>query len=226
MTNKTSPTGSILNSKKERSIVSKLLWTVVLPFLAPYMFNIGGKNKEILAIILLVGTIGFNLYAQGILSSDNIAKEKYNLQETSFIQNTFKINRSISEFQAFNKEIEPWYFKMVYVTTSAVTPIPLGKLGMMILGKTQNSYDETIIVGEFNYYVKDDKSSGTCEVKIAQENFEKLDEINSYSLGFGGDEAMCEYSWGHKAHGTKTDNFGWAYAELEQSLKEKKEENK
>jgi len=222
MSDNISPVESIPEIKKERSLIRKLLWTVVFPFLAPYMFNIGGNSKEKLLVILFIGTVGFNLYAQGVLLSEEIIKEKYNLQETSFIQNTYKIRQTISEFQAFNKEIDNSFLKLSYIAASAITPIPLGKLGMLALGKTQNSYDETVIKGRFDYYFADDKFGGSCEVKISQENFGKLADISSYILGFGGDDVHCEYAWGHKLHGMNADAFGWAHRELEKSLQQNK----
>jgi hypothetical protein len=222
MFNKTTPVESISETKKERSLVSKLLWTAVFPFLAPYMFNIGGNSKEKLLVTLLVGTLGFNLYSQGILSSEENSKEKYNLHETSFIQNTYKINRTISEFQAFNEEIDQLYLKIGYVTASAITPIPLGKLGMLALGESQDSYDETIIMGSFNYYFADDKLGGSCDVEIDQENFDKLDDIKSYILGFREVDVHCEYAWGYKIHEMDPDSFGWAHAKLDKSLQQNK----
>lgn len=223
MTNKINSIKSTSKTKKERSLISKLLWTVIFPFLAPYMFKIGGKeNKELLAIIILILTLGFNLYAQDILSSTEISKAKYNLQETSFIQNTYKISRTISEFQAFNKEIDNLYLKIGYVTASAITPIPLGKLGMLVLGKSQNSYEETIIKGSFNYSFEGDKLAGSCEVVISQENFGKLNNIASYRLGVDGNGVNCEFSWGYKIHGGNPDSFGWAHTELKKTLQQHK----
>ena len=222
MTNATSSRKYTTETKKERSLIIKLLWTIIFPFLAPYMFNFGGEGKEKLLVILFIGTVGFNLYAQDILITEETAKKQYNLQETSFIKNTYKITQTISEFQAFNKEIDNAFLKLSYIAGSAITPIPLGKLGMLALGKSQNSYDEIIIRGSFDYYFSNDKLGGSCEVEITQENFEKLDSINSYSLGFGGDDVNCEYAWGQNLHGIDPKSFGWAYKELKKSLLVKK----
>ncbi len=165
----------------------------------------------------------FNIYSSGFLINKEVVKEKYPLPQVELLSSTYKLTREIGEFQAFNNEIDNDYLKMTYIVASVVSAIPISKLGLMWLDKQNTHYSEQSITGEYHYYFTDEKTGegsfgGSCEVVIYKENFNKLNEIGAYVLGFGGNDAHCEYSWGYKIHGMNKENFGWAHKRLKAEL--------
>ena len=223
MTNEELETKSQSENKSERGLVSKLLWSAALPCTAPYMFNVGGNHKEKLAALLLVGTLGFNINSTGFLINEQISKTEYKLEQTDLIHSTYKIKKEIGEYQAFNRELKKDYLNMAYMGASIISPIPVAKIGLTILDKKSDKYTEESIDGKFDYYFEDDKTKksvlgGSCDVTIYQENFNKLNNIKSYILDFGGDDVQCEYAWGYDTHGMNTENFGWAHKRLKSDL--------
>lgn len=214
---------SQLTEKPPRGLISKLLWTLAIPATAPYMFNITKNNKEVLAILLLIGTAAFKIYSSGFMISEEVTKEKYTIEQVELLNSTYKLTIEIGEFQAFNNEIDSDYLKLTYMVASVVSTIPISKIGLMWLDKQDNFYSEQSITGEYHYYFTDKKTGnssfgGRCEVVVDKENFNKLNEIDSYILGFGGNDAYCEYSWGYKRHGMATKDFGWAHKKLQDEL--------
>lgn len=227
---------------KETGLLGKIGWSLAIPCVLPFFFNLGGKYKLHFAAGIFALGLGYNIYQVGMLSSASETYQRTDIKNVPFLLNERFVTREKSNWDIYTDKNAEEQSLLRFLDFGALLLSPIyvayRNMDKLMYSDQQGFYFEDRYPEAYRYFFEASFSltsgsvvysndrgevTGECDLRIYDlkkgDNFiPKAFYADSYET-YGGRE-VCEHAFGEKRHKMGEDHFGWAKQQLESELAE------